>query len=60
MILFYPRGKGVYTIKNFRIFNRWGEMVFEKTNFQANDANAGWDGTFKGQKLSLQMLMCIV
>jgi len=45
---FYPRGKGVYTIKSFRIFNRWGEMVYEKTNFQANDINAGWDGTYKG------------
>lgn len=49
--VFYPRGKGVYTIKSLRIFNRWGEMVFEKSNFQANDTNAGWDGTFKGQKL---------
>ncbi|MEI2708467.1 MAG: gliding motility-associated C-terminal domain-containing protein [Chitinophagaceae bacterium] len=49
--LFYPRGKGIYSIKNFRIFNRWGELVFERSNFQANDANAGWDGTFKGQKL---------
>ncbi|MBX2930628.1 MAG: PKD domain-containing protein [Chitinophagaceae bacterium] len=48
--VFYPRGKGVYTIKSFRIFNRWGEMVFEKTNFQANDMNAGWDGTYKGIK----------
>ncbi|MCZ2298003.1 MAG: PKD domain-containing protein [Chitinophagales bacterium] len=48
--VFYPRGKGVYTIKSFRIFNRWGEMVFEKTNFQANDASAAWDGTYKGIK----------
>lgn len=48
--VFYPRGKGVYTIKSFRIFNRWGEMVFEKTNFQANDASAGWDGMYKGVK----------
>lgn len=48
--IFYPRGKGVYTIKSFRIFNRWGELVFEKTNFQANDPSAGWDGTFKGAK----------
>lgn len=48
--MFYPRGKGVYTIKSFRIFNRWGEMVFEKTNFQANDASAGWDGNYKGAK----------
>ena len=50
--IFYPRGKGVYTIKSFRVFSRWGELVFEKTNFQANDINSGWDGTFRGQKLA--------
>ncbi len=50
--IFYPRGKGVYTIKSLRIFNRWGEVVFEKSNFQANDMSVGWDGTYKGQKLA--------
>lgn len=30
----------------FRIFDRWGEMVFESEN----PAN-GWDGTFRGKKL---------
>jgi len=47
---FYPRGKGLERIQALRIFNRWGEMVFEKRNFPANDASAGWDGTYKGQK----------
>jgi gliding motility-associated-like protein len=50
--VFYPRGTGVYSIKTFRVFNRWGEVVYEKTNFNANDASAGWDGTFKGAKLN--------
>lgn len=50
--VFYPRGKGLLRIKAFRVFNRWGEMVFERTNFSANDAASGWDGTFKGKKLS--------
>ncbi|MBS1565825.1 MAG: gliding motility-associated C-terminal domain-containing protein, partial [Bacteroidetes bacterium] len=47
--VFYPRGKGIYTIKNLRIFNRWGEMIFERLGFQANDASKGWDGTHKGK-----------
>lgn len=47
---FYPRGKGLYLIKSLRIFNRWGEVVFENRNFPANDATKGWDGTFKGAK----------
>jgi len=27
----------------FRIYNRWGKMVFE-----SNDQNMGWDGTYRG------------
>ncbi|MEZ5007883.1 MAG: T9SS type B sorting domain-containing protein [Chitinophagales bacterium] len=27
-----------------RVFNRWGEMLY-----QTNDINAGWDGSFKGE-----------
>jgi gliding motility-associated-like protein len=46
---FYPRGTGLNLIQSLRIFNRWGEMVFEKRNFPANDASSGWDGTYKGK-----------
>jgi gliding motility-associated-like protein len=41
---FYPRGRGLYTIKTLRIFNRWGEVVFERQGFRANEEAAGWDG----------------
>lgn len=50
--VFYPRGSGVFAVRSLRIFNRWGEIVFEKANFNANDVSAGWDGTYKGKKLS--------
>ncbi len=50
--IFFPRGTGLFSIKTMRIFNRWGEIVFEKTNFMPNDANSGWNGTFKGNKLN--------
>ena len=49
--VFYVRGTGLFTIKQLRIFNRWGEEIFEKYNVNANDVNSAWDGTFKGQKL---------
>lgn len=42
------RGKGVSTVKSFRIFNRYGQVVFEKQNFSANDPSAGWDGKVNG------------
>ena len=41
------RGKGM-TVKSFRIFNRWGELVFEKENFYPNDPKYGWDGKVRG------------
>lgn len=35
-------GKGIIELE-FRIFNRWGEKVFE-----TNDKSVGWDGYYKG------------
>lgn len=49
---FFPRGSGLFTIKSLLVFNRWGQVVYEKRNFNANDPAAGWDGTFKGQPAS--------
>lgn len=50
--VFYVRGKGLSRVKSLRIFNRWGEIVFDKANFAVNDPTVGWDGTYKGKKLS--------
>ncbi len=47
--IFYVRGRGVRTIKSFRIFNRWGQLVFERANCQSDDPACGWDGRFAGQ-----------
>jgi len=48
--VFYPRGTGLDRAKILRIFNRWGEIVFEKYDMPINVASAGWDGTWKGKK----------
>jgi gliding motility-associated-like protein len=47
--VFYPRGKGVFMVQSFRIFNRWGDLVYEQMNIQANDIAKGWKGTHNGQ-----------
>lgn len=49
--VFYPRGNGIDQVKSFRIYNRWGELVYERKEFKMNDASSGWNGTFKGQQL---------
>ena len=34
-----------------KIFNRWGNPVFENNDFLPNDENQGWDGTMRGTVL---------
>jgi gliding motility-associated-like protein len=43
--ILYLRGHNIEKMI-FRIFDRWGELVFEST-----DKEIGWDGTFRGKKL---------
>jgi gliding motility-associated-like protein len=47
--VFYVKGSGVNVIRHFRIYNRWGQLIFERNNIGIDDRSAGWDGKFKGQ-----------
>ena len=47
----------VQQIRTFRVFNRWGSLVYEKENFAPNDESLGWDGRFDRQKLSPQVFI---
>ena len=50
---FYPFADDrVVKIHEFRVFDRWGNMVFEQTNFLPNDYDKGWDGTRNGKHLN--------
>jgi gliding motility-associated-like protein len=42
------QGKGVKMVKSFKIFSRWGELVFERSNFVPGDRSAAWDGKIRG------------
>lgn len=44
----YVRGYGIEAM-TFRIFNRWGEKIFE-----SNDKSVGWDGTYKNVKQEME------
>jgi len=46
--VFYPRGSGISLIKSFRIYNRWGELLFERSGIQINDVSNAWDGSYNG------------
>jgi len=57
---FYPRGKGLYNIQSMRIFNRWGQLVFERKDFPANTASKGWDGTSNGRPAPADVYVYII
>lgn len=48
---FYPQSRKPQEVAAFRVFTRWGELIFEATNIYANDSREGWDGTFRGRAL---------
>jgi hypothetical protein len=39
----------IASIAYLRVFDRWGDLVFENRNFQPNDSRQGWDGRFKSE-----------
>lgn len=41
----YPRVVGIKALRYFKIYNRWGQLVF-----QTDQINAGWDGVYRGAK----------
>ena len=38
-------------IKDLKIFNRWGDLMFQASNIPLNKDEVGWDGTWKSQRL---------
>ncbi len=45
-------GLEVASILDFSVYSRWGDLVYNRTNFAVNDEFLGWDGTFNGQKVA--------
>ncbi|RYF84171.1 MAG: gliding motility-associated C-terminal domain-containing protein, partial [Chitinophagaceae bacterium] len=46
--LLVVRASGIVMVKYFRIFNRWGDLIFERANFKPNDLASAWDGRVRG------------
>jgi gliding motility-associated-like protein len=46
---FIINGVGLNVIPSITIYNRWGQVVFQKSNFAPNTAANAWDGTFNGK-----------
>lgn len=49
---FYPQGVGIDRLNYFRIYSRWGELLYERQGMAINDEFIGWNGTHNGAKLN--------
>ena len=32
----------------FQVYDRWGQLLYQASDFMVNDQNTGWDGSFRG------------
>jgi len=49
--VFYPRSSNdIALIQSFQVYNRWGELLFERINIMPNDVQNAWDGSYSGDK----------
>ena len=46
----YP-GKEVQAILSFRVFDKWGNHLYERTPLDLTQGEPGWDGTSRGQPM---------
>ena len=44
-------GPEVTQVQDFMVFSRWGDLIYADENFQPNEAQKGWDGTFRGDEV---------
>jgi len=49
LLVVHGKSRQVSKVLSFKVFDRWGELVYADQNFSVNDTSKGWDGTFRGQ-----------
>ena len=50
----------IESVLTFRVFNRWGGIVFEEFNFLPNEPSIGWNGKFDGQEVNSGIYLYLV
>lgn len=46
-------GPNVRLIRSLKIFDRWGELLFDGVDMEPGELSQGWDGTFNGQDMQM-------
>ncbi len=42
--LFFPQSPDFGYVKSFKVFDRWGNQIYSRENFNIQDETGGWDG----------------
>ena len=54
-------GLGVQSINYFRVFNRWGSLVFDIADIAPSaDGTVGWDGRFRGERVNPDVYVYLI
>ena len=56
----YTPEEQVNQVNSFRIFDRWGSLVYEAVDFLPNDQSIGWDGSFKGEMMQAGVFVYLI
>jgi len=49
---FLIKGQGITLATHLTVYNRYGQIIFERKDFRLDDNSAAWDGTYKGEKVA--------
>ena len=59
--VFYLQGTGeIAEVSRFLVFDRWGNLVFEKSGAPVNHSGGGWDGRYEGRPAAEGIYIWIV
>lgn len=50
-ILLVYSARGVAEVKDYMVFDRWGELVFHGKHIQPNWSSGGWNGMYQGKEM---------
>ncbi len=48
----FAKNSQIKSVNMFRIYDRWGNLLFERKEFEPGDFSAGWNGRVNGKKVN--------
>lgn len=58
--LLLVHGKEGTKVVRFKVYDRWGGLVYERGGFLTNDESIGWDGTYRGVNVNTGVYVWVV